>query len=67
MHNCFDRTIVKDVFPEPLQLRRMASHAHQNLAHLKEIFSQHPIKESLQCRGPIENFQKSGWTTIMNN
>ena len=67
MHNCFDRTIGKDVFPEPLKLRRMASHVHQNLAHLKEIFSQHPIKESLQCRAPIENFQKSGWTTIMNN
>ena len=35
IHNCFDRTIAMYVFSEPLQLRKMASHSHQNHAQFK--------------------------------
>ena len=34
-HNCFDRTIVMDVFSEPLQLSKMTSHSYQNPARFK--------------------------------
>ena len=35
IHSFFDRTIAMDVFSEPLQLRKMAFHSHQNHAQFK--------------------------------